>query len=969
MSAEDLDAIEYLESNEDATDADLDDEIIFLDEPQEEDHEGEQDEEGAPWRGKGLLFRVMQKRNNQEANAAEWLELYDKCPSSALVRLMQLVVDASGNLYQIPPETKAPFQYGDILLTARQGLRRTSRSYSLYWRNGSTTARLSSFVRCLVKALDAKGHAGNVLKEFSAFVLVLSESEVRSFRYAGTLVGLKVMTGMLAADAVRATDLATIWNEMLGQLFVVRRLDIADSIRCLCCTELALWLATYPAVACQLASPHMHWLFEALADTSSKVRECCVLGISRVYGTEDFRVRLSCLSLVAKYKQCLLLVAAADKEWVVSELALRLLAPLLRDSPDLWSEEEMATIEGLMLNQNRCVAQAAAAIFAQRHLSKEEDEISRIRRVVAFAERFPEYEHCAYLVDALIERSNVVLAWAPMAEMLLTGEEQQKEDGIIIDLLTRAVRQSITGAIPPGRYTKDLVRQEPIAGAKQTATQVLAPVMDRLLRKYEGNLASLSNLLELPQYFDHEAEQHTEHLPLLITWLQRILFPQQDVAVIRVAAETLKKVCVPSNWPDIRAILATAVNNYQVELSSWYAAGSDRATSRLMETLQLVAAFWRHFDLTKNELLGPVLQNLEQSLPTADNDNDNSNALPRGTIPLYLEMCYYGLIWRLADKQKDAAANEDLKSSLTAVIRAAFKMIKLMPHSSFPYALTTICDLFLLFGRNQQQHSRDAPYVYVPTIREFELLEEHLMMHLFGAAPDQLHPEEVFELQKKRQALTGYCKIMSFNAVPIMRFRFILQHYDKYFDAFGDLMHAAMEKCLNLNATNYGMTLMHTSVLVFERVLRASGGSGVRAARAPAFADLLKLCKRLAKTLNTDRLRSRRGVVALHRAGILYAAQNMGHRLTRRPTVKLLFLRVLEVFVPQLLSQDKLAVLQHLEENIPAELSSTCREGWGPLHRYRTALQLRLKFSRRRELPALCLCNGSEYLPYVTPAE
>ncbi|EDW30101.1 GL22589 [Drosophila persimilis] len=812
-----------------------------------------------------------------QATAAEWLELYDKCPSSALVRLMQLVVDASGNLYQIPPETKAPFQYGDILLTARQGLRCTSRSYSLYWRNGCTTARLSSFVRCLVKALDAKGHAGHVLKEFSAFVLVLSESEVRSFRYAGTLVGLKVMTGMLAADAVRATDLATIWNEMLSQLFVGRRLDIADSIRCLCCTELALWLATYPAVACQLASPHMHWLFEALADTSSKVRECCVLGISRVYGTEDFRVRLSCLSLVAKYKQCLLLVATADKEWVVSELALRLLAPLLRDSPDLWSEEEMATIEGLMLNQNRCVAQAAAAIFTQRHLSKEEDEISRIRRVVAFAERFPEYEHCAYLVDALIERSNVVLAWAPMVEMLLTGEEQQNEDGIIIDLLTRAVRQSITGAIPPGRYTKDLVRQEPIAGAKQTATQVLAPVMDRLLRKYEGNLASLSNLLELPQYFDHEAEEHTEHLPLLITWLQRILFPQQDVAVMRVAAETLKKVCVPSNWPDIRAILATAVNNYQVELSSWYAAASARATSRLMETLQLVAAFWRHFDLTKNELLGPVLQNLEQSLPTEDNDNDNDNgnALPRGTIPLYLEMCYYGLIWRLADKQKDAAANEDLKSSLTAVIRAAFKMIKLMPHSSFPY----------------------------------------------------------------------------------------------YFDAFGDLMHAAMEKCLYLNATNYGMTLMHTGVLVFERVLRASGGSGVRAARAPEFADLLKLCKRLAKTLNTDRLRSRRGVVALHRAGILYAAQNMGHRLTRRPTVKLLFLRVLEVFVPQLLSQDKLAILQHLEENIPAELSSTCREGWGPLHRYRTALQLRLKFSRRRELPALCLCNGSEYLPYVTPAE
>ncbi|XP_017139320.1 cohesin subunit SA-1 [Drosophila miranda] len=941
-NAEDPDAIEYLDSNEDATDDDIDEEIIILDEPQEEDHGDKQDEGGAPWKsGKGLLRLLMQKRNNQETTAAEWLELYDKCPSFALVRLMQLVVDASGNMYQIPPETKAPFQYWDILLKARQGFTRTSRGYSSYWKDGSSTpARLSSFLLCLVKALDAKGHAGHVLKEFSSFVLVFSESEVRSFRHAGTLVGLKVMTGMLAADAVRATDLATIWNKMLSQLFVERRLDIADSIRCLCCTELALWMARYPAVAFQLASPHMHLLFEALADTSPKVRECCVLGIAQVYGTEDSRVRLSCLSLVAKYKLCVLLVAAADKEWMVCELALRLFVPLLHDSLDLWSEEEMATIEGLMLNQNRCVAQAAAAIFTQRHLSKEEDDISRIRRVVAFAERFPEYEHCAYLVDALIERSNVVLAWAPMAEMLLTGEEQQNEDSIIIELLTCAVWQSTTGEIPPGRYTKDLVRQEPIAGAKQTATQVLAPVMNRLLRKYEGNAASLSNLLKLPQYFDHEAEEHAEHLPLLIRRLQRILFPQQNGAVMRVAAETLKKVCVPSIWPDIRAILATAVKSYQVELRSWYAAASRRTTIRLVETLQLVAALWRRFDLTKCELLVPVLQNLEQSLLTADNDN----ALPRDTIPLYLEMCYYGLIWRLADKQKDDAANEDLNSSLTSVICAAFKIIKLMPQRSFPYALTTICDLLVLFGNNKR--SRSALYVYQPTIREFELLEDHLTMHLFGAAPGQLRPREVFkELQKKRLALAGYCKILSFNVGPIMRFRCMLQHYDKYYDAFGDLMRATMEKSLYVNATNYGMALMHTVLLVFEGVLRASGGSGVRAARAPEFADLLKLSKRLANTLNTDRLRSRQGVLALHRAGIFYAAHNMVDRLTGPPTENLLFLRVLEVFVPHLLSQDKLAILQHLEKNLPAELSSSSHKGWGPLKKYRTALQLRLKLT------------------------
>ncbi|XP_041450501.1 cohesin subunit SA-1 isoform X2 [Drosophila obscura] len=901
----------------------------------------------------------MNKRKNPETIAVEWLEMYKKCHSTAMVRLLQLLVEASGSKYLIPHDTRAPFKYMDILLAATHDFYCVSKLYPLILKDAScTAAKLCSFVQCLVKVIDAKAQEEmslDIFQEFSSFILVFSDSKVRAFRHTSTLMGLQLMTSLLTLEAEKLNQLADIWQKMKHKLFAMRRVDFVEAIRCMCCTEFGLWLANYPAVAFKLAASHMYCLFEALHDTSPKVRECCLLGISRLY-TTDPRVHFACLQLADKYKQSVLLIAAADKEWQLCELAIRLLLTCLRDSPDLLCDEEFATIEGMMFDQNRGVAQAAAEVFVQHHLNDEEDEATRIRRVVKFFRECPEHEHAAYLVDALIERSNVVIAWAPMVEMLLNEEqpqqqqreeEQQIEESIIIEILTRAVRQSITGEIPPGRYTKDLVRGEPMAGVKQTATQILAPVMAKLLRKHKGNIANLTNLLEIPRYFEPEAEENVKHLPQLIKWLQNILFHQTDLALIRTAAETLERIYMPAIWQELEQILSTAVTAYRMELGKWYAAVRAKTTNksrakRLIEHLQRLAVLCRHFDLTKCQLLDPALQKLEQCL------TEEGHRLPRGTIHLYLEICFHLLIWQQRKMLKDAASDRDiqelsegLKVSLTAAIRLAFKVINCMPSRSFPYAATIICDLFVLFGYHLQQHTNAAvrAVMYQPTIQEFELLEDHLMQHLFNAEPEELQQEQAFdELQKKRLALAGYCKLVAFNVVPVMRFRFVLQFYDKFYDTFGDLMRSAMEKALDINATNYGMTLMHTCMRVFSRVQKGQ----------ESLEDLLKLCNRLAETLNSDLLKSRKAVLALHRAGIYFASQRQEDSVAGAPPDMLLFLSVLEVFVPQLLSQDKIVILKLLRTKIPAELPSCRREQWKPLECYRMSLELALKLSCRR---------------------
>ncbi|XP_034656070.1 uncharacterized protein LOC117893535 [Drosophila subobscura] len=67
---------------------------------------------------KSLFKLAMDTSINQETIATEWVEMYKESRSTALLRLMQLLVEASGSQYVIPADTAAPFKYMDILLAA-----------------------------------------------------------------------------------------------------------------------------------------------------------------------------------------------------------------------------------------------------------------------------------------------------------------------------------------------------------------------------------------------------------------------------------------------------------------------------------------------------------------------------------------------------------------------------------------------------------------------------------------------------------------------------------------------------------------------------------------------------------------------------------------------------------------------------------------------------------------------------------
>lgn len=172
-------------------------------------------------------------------------------------------------------------------------------------------------------------------------------------------------------------------------------------------------------------------------------------------------------------------------------------------------------------------------------------------------------------------------------------------------------------------------------------------------------------------------------------------------------------------------------------------------------------------------------------------------------------------------------------------------------------------------------------------------------------------------------------------------------------------MRSTMERSLALNPTNFGMTVMHTCLLVYKRI-REIYADSFQAAASTEFAKLLKLANLLAELFHIKQLEVRQGILILHRAGIRFAVELTLDDPSAAPK-DLMYLSVIQQFVPQLLAQDMLDVFHFLKFIDQATLPSRADE-WQPLFSYRNSLEIALRQSCRRrfhnEIKFDNFCNG-----------
>lgn len=466
------------------------------------------------------------------------------------------------------------------------------------------------------------------------------------------------------------------WLQMFGGIFMLRSSDVVEDIRYLCITECGLWLEAYPASL--LLPLHLKHLFKALQDRCSKVCESSLQGLLKLSMNQELQQVY--LEQGIKYRMTLLgLTMSVESE--VSQLAIELLLVFYKAKQEILDSSMLQLIEQLVFAAHRGVAQTAAKLIMHRHQEVTTDK-ERIRILVQLFISFGEHEHAAYLVDAFYGSSECLLAWSTMVDMLQEQEEKDclnsEETSALIEIMTRAVQQAVTGEVPPGRYTEDLKRQ-PLSKARNLATVQLLPQLPTLIKQFSSSPENLRNLLELPQYMSLQKAGFLE----LLEQIMNIMFEQVDQSVLQMGAMTLEDLynLDEANCSHRKELLNNAVTNYMIAYNAWEQSSSKGTPSppakntskRLLHTLRLVSVLYARFDLNDWKLGEKVLAILKK-VPA-------ELCLPEEAQSFYLTILYVAICWDLKHLQAEQAKDveEDclaLRGRLEGFIAVSFNLME-----------------------------------------------------------------------------------------------------------------------------------------------------------------------------------------------------------------------------------------------------------------------------------------------------
>lgn len=462
-----------------------------------------------------------------------------------------------------------------------------------------------------------------------------------------------MMTILNDLPAEEREKLKQTWLQMFGGIFILRSSDVVEDIRYLCIAEFGLWLEAYPASL--LLPLHLKHLFKALQDRCSKVCECSLLSLLKLSMNQELQEVY--LEQGIKYRMTLLgLTMSVESE--VSQLAIELLLVLYKAKQEILDCSMLQVIEQLVFAAHRGVAQTAAKFVAYRHQEGTTDK-ERIRILVQLFISFGEHEHAAYLVDAFFGHNECLLAWSTMVAMLQEKEGEclnSEETSALIEIMTRAVQQAVTGEVPPGRYTEDLKRQ-PLLEARELATTQLLPQLPTLIQQFSSSPDDLRNLLVLPQYM---RLQKTDFLELL-EQIMNIMFEQVDLSVLEMGAMTLEYLydLGEANCSHRKELLNNAVTNYMIAYNAWEqsctkgtpTSPAKNTSKRLLHTLRMVSVLYARFDLNDWKLCEKVLDILKK-VPA-------ELCLPEEARSFYLTILYVALCWDLKRLQGLVQENKD----------------------------------------------------------------------------------------------------------------------------------------------------------------------------------------------------------------------------------------------------------------------------------------------------------------------
>uniref|UniRef100_A0A8C5B920 Cohesin subunit SA n=1 Tax=Gadus morhua TaxID=8049 RepID=A0A8C5B920_GADMO len=951
-----------------------------------------------------LFEVVKLGRSAMQSVVDDWIESYKTDRDVALLDLINFFIQCSGCKGVVSGEMFRNMQNSEIIRRMTEEFDEDSGDYPLtiagpQWKRFKTS--FCEFIAVLVRQCQYSIIYDEYMMDTVISLLTgLSDSQVRAFRHTSTLAAMKLMTALVNVAlnlsinmdntqrqyesernkivAKRANDrlelllqkrkelqenqdeIENMMNAIFKGVFVHRYRDSIAEIRAICIEEIGVWMKLYSDAF--LNDSYLKYVGWTMHDKQGEVRLKCLTALQGLYYNRELNTRLELFT--SRFKDRIVSMTL-DKEYDVAVQAIKLLTLVLHSTDEVLSPEDCESVYHLVYSAHRPVAIAAGEFLFKKLFSQREPEeegapkrrgrqspnANLIKTTVFFFLESELHEHAAYLVDSLWECGAELLKdWECMTSLLLDdplpGEEAltDRQETALIEIMLCTVRQAAECHPPVGRGTGKRVMT---AKEKKTQlddrtriTELFAVSLPPLLAKYAMDSEKVTNLLQLPQFFDLEiytTGRLEKHLESLLRQVREIVEKHTDTDVLEVCSKTYHALCNEEftifNRVDIARsqLLDEQVDKFNRLLEDFLQEGEEvdeDDTYQILSTLKRITAFHNAHDLSQWDLFTSNFKLLNTGIENGD--------MPEQIVIQSLQCTHYVILWNLAKLSEGSSRKEDmvtLRKQMRAFCLMCQRYLTNVNTAVKEQAFTILCDVLLIFSHQMVSGGREhlEPLVYSPEDSlQVELLS-FILNHVFidqdeetnnGQQDDEAGKIEA--LHKRRNLLAAYCKLIIYCVVEMKTGADIFKQYMRYYNDYGDIIKETMSKTRQIDKIQCAKTLILSLQQLFNEMLSELGHGFDRS--SSSFCGIKELARRFSLTFGLDQVKTRDAIAMLHKDGIEFAFKEPSPQGEGNPPLHLAFLDIL-ICVPEML------------RFMTFQMALQREDCWLPLISYRNSLQ------------------------------
>uniref|UniRef100_A0A673YBJ7 Cohesin subunit SA n=1 Tax=Salmo trutta TaxID=8032 RepID=A0A673YBJ7_SALTR len=961
------------------------------------------------------LFEVVKMgKSATQSIVDDWIESYKNDRDIALLDLINFFIQCSGCKGAVSAEMFRHMQNSEIIRKMTEEFDEDSGDYPLtmagpLWKKFKSS--FCEFIGVLVRQCQYSIIYDEYMMDTVISLLTgLSDSQVRAFRHTSTLAAMKLMTALVNVAlnlsinmdntqrqyeaernkvmAKRANDrlelllqkrkelqenqdeIENMMNAIFKGVFVHRYRDAIAEVRAICIEEIGVWMKMYSDAF--LNDSYLKYVGWTMHDKQGEVRLRCLTALQGLYYNRELNTRLELFT--SRFKDRIVSMAL-DKEYDVAVQAIKLLTLVLHSSDEVLTAEDCESVYHLVYSAHRPVAVAAGEFLYKKlfsHRGPEEEGMPRrgrqslngnlIKTTVFFFLESELHEHGAYLVDSLWECAGELLKdWESMISLLLDepmpGEEAltDHQETALIEIMLCAIRQACECHPPVGRGTGKRVltakEKKTQLDDRTRITEIFAVALPLLLAKYSVDAEKVTNLLQLPQFFDLEiytTGRLEKHLDSLLRQIREVVEKHTETDVLEACSMTYHALCNEEftifNRVDIARsqLLDELVDKFTRLLEDFLLEGEEPDEDdayQVLSTLKRITAFHNAHDLSKWDLFTSNYKLLNTGLQNGD--------MPEQIVVHAMQCTHYIILWHLAKVSEGSSTKvHTLLLSVTNDYPVSTNGCDYTPLGG--RAFTILCDALMIFSHQIVSSGREQleALIYTPDSPLQAELLNFILDHVFidqdddnnstdGQQDDEASKIEA--LHKRRNLLAAYCKLIIYNVVEMNTGADIFKQYMRYYNDYGDIIKETMSKTRQIDKIQCAKTLILSLQQLFNEMLSDLGCNFDRS--SSSFCGIKELARRFSLTFGLDQLKTREAIAMLHKDGIEFAFKEPSPQGEGNPPLNLAFLDILSEFSSKLLRQDKKTVHLYLERFMTFQMALQREDCWLPLISYRNSLQ------------------------------